>query len=86
MHYCITITAFLYFPIQVSLDLMTRDAIRFFVIFFIIYLAFGSGITELYAPFGVLNNCCCDAVSLAYCDVIIDCLIAHMDLITTVCE
>nr|XP_039252029.1 short transient receptor potential channel 4-like isoform X1 [Styela clava] len=47
-------------PLQVSLDLMTRDAIRFLVIFFIIYLAFGSGITELYAPFGESKGCYCD--------------------------
>nr|XP_018669083.1 short transient receptor potential channel 4-like isoform X2 [Ciona intestinalis] len=51
-------------PLQVSLDLMLHDAIRFAIIFGIIFLAFGSGITELYTPYGENKNCSCNSTTV----------------------
>nr|CAB3267280.1 short transient receptor potential channel 4-like [Phallusia mammillata] len=50
-------------PLQVSLDLMLHDAFRFSVIFCIVFLAFGSGITELYTPYARNKHCTCNETS-----------------------
>ncbi|XP_076822128.1 short transient receptor potential channel 5-like isoform X3 [Clavelina lepadiformis] len=56
-------------PLQVSLDLMLHDALRFSIIFCIVFLAFGSGITELYIPYGKDKNCSCNATNLCDTDI-----------------
>lgn len=53
---------------QVSLDLMLGDTFRFLVIFSIVFLAFGSGITELYTPFATDKNCTCN--DTIKCDIV----------------
>lgn len=44
---------------QVSLERMAGDAINFMVILLIIFLAFSSGLTELFAPYGPTHHCIC---------------------------
>ena len=47
---------------------MLGDTFRFLVIFSIVFLAFGSGITELYTPYAKNKNCTCN--DTAHCNVV----------------
>jgi len=47
-------------PLQISLERMAKDALSFSVILLIIFLAFGSGICELFTPYGSRHYCTCN--------------------------
>jgi len=50
-------------PLQVSLERMAKDALSFMVILMIIFLAFSSGLCELFTPYGKQHKCSCNYTS-----------------------